>query len=93
MIGLEGTIICTATGQGQVAPPGSESVACNQSYTVNVGDPDRSSMDGSIDRQADTARASKWGSGSQKLSALLQGNGRYEESLVGDGFRWITSSS
>ena len=52
MLDLEGPITCTATGQGQVAPPGSKSVACNQSRTVNVGDPDLSSMDGSIDRQA-----------------------------------------
>jgi hypothetical protein len=33
-------------GKGQVAPPGSESVACNQSSSVNVGDPDRSSRMG-----------------------------------------------
>ncbi len=35
----EGTIIININGQLIMAPPGSESLACKQSYFMNVGDP------------------------------------------------------
>ena len=38
----ESTISCTAYGQGYEAPSGSESTACHQSQSVNVGEPDKS---------------------------------------------------
>jgi hypothetical protein len=44
----EGTILGPVSVQGPGATPGSKSVACKQSRWVNVGDPDRPSMDGSI---------------------------------------------
>jgi len=49
----EGTIRSTVHGQGERTPPGSESMACTQSSGVNVGDPHRSSREGSIGRQVD----------------------------------------
>jgi RNA-directed DNA polymerase len=44
----EGTIAHVTYGQTGAAPPGSESMACTKSRGVNVGDPPRSSRDGSI---------------------------------------------
>ena len=41
---LESTILCDVKGQSYKTPPGSKSMACNQSSQVNVGDPDRSSI-------------------------------------------------
>ena len=48
----EGTIANVTYGQTYAAPPGSESMACTKSRGVNVGDPQRSSRDGSIGSQA-----------------------------------------
>ena len=48
----EGTIADVTNGQTCAAPPGSESMACTKSRGVNVGDPLRSSKDGSIGSQA-----------------------------------------
>ena len=41
---LESTILCEVKGESYKASPGSKSMACNQSSQVNVGDPDRSSI-------------------------------------------------
>ncbi len=43
---LESTILHVDIGQTCKAPPGSESMACNQSNQVNVGDPDSPSSSG-----------------------------------------------
>jgi hypothetical protein len=42
----ESTILHVDNGQTCKAPPGSESMACNQRKQVNVGDPDSSSSSG-----------------------------------------------
>jgi hypothetical protein len=45
-------IVDVMYGQTCAAPPGSESMTCTKSRGVNVGDPPRSSRDGSIGSQA-----------------------------------------
>ena len=47
----EGTILSPVHGQEERTPPGSESMACTKSSGVNVGDPLRSSREGSIGSQ------------------------------------------
>ncbi len=53
------------TGQRRATSPGSESTACNQRKQVNVGGPECSAKECSIDEQARRVRTSRRCPGSQ----------------------------
>ncbi len=61
----EDNIVRCGIGQRRATSPGSESTACNQRKQVNVGDPECSVRERSIDEQARWVRTSKRCSGSQ----------------------------
>jgi hypothetical protein len=61
----EDNIACCIIGQRHAAFPGSESTAWDQSKQVNVGGPERSAKESSIDEQVRWVRTSRRCSGSQ----------------------------
>jgi hypothetical protein len=61
----ESNIGTTVIGQKVRTSSGSESMACIERWSLNVGDPSYSRREGSIDRQVSTTRRSKRWLGSQ----------------------------